>query len=464
MSGSSNHNLPHIALLPSAGMGHLSPFLRLASLLSSHNLKVTIITPNPTVSLSESQTLLHFFTSFPQITQIPLHLLPSHNNQTTSSQDPFYNHMERIHHSSHLLLSLLPSLSPSLSALITDMSLTSSFLPITQSLNLPNYILFTSSAQMLTLFVKYHSIMDSIINSTHDDSLQIPFPRSWIPPPLLESTQNSLKTYIAENGKKMAASTGILVNTFQSIELSSLNNLNGGGVITTLPPVIAIGPLAPLIDEKQNQELTWLGSQPAGSVVYVSFGSRTAMSREQLRELGEGLVRSGSKFMWVVKDKKVDTEDEESLDKIIGGELMEKMKENGMVLKNWVNQEEVLRHESIGCFMSHCGWNSVTEAMWNGVRVLAWPQHGDQKMNADIVDKIGLGIWPKNWGWGGEMVVNGSEIAESIKEIMGNELLRVGALRIREEAKRAAELGGSSDKELRGLIETWKQAHVDVVV
>ncbi|XP_065858833.1 UDP-glycosyltransferase 13-like [Euphorbia lathyris] len=463
MSGSSNHKLAHIALLPSAGMGHLTPFLRLASLLSSHNLKVTIITPNPTVSLSESQTLLHFFTSFPQITQMPLHLLPSHNNQTTSSQDPFYNHMERIHNSSHLLLSLLPSLSPPLSALITDMSLTSSFLPITQSLNLPNYILFSSSAQMLTLFLLYHSIMDSI-TSTDDESLQIPFPRSCIPPPLLERTENYLKTYIVENGKQMAASTGILVNTFQSIELSSLNKLNSGGVTAKLPPVIAIGPLAPLIDEKQNQELTWLGSQPAGSVVYVNFGSRAAMSREQLRELGEGLVRSGSRFFWVVKDKKVDREDEQGLDEIIGSELMEKMKENGMVVKNWVNQEEILGHESIGCFISHCGWNSLTEAIWNGVRVLAWPQRGDQKMNAHIVDKIGLGIWPKKWGWGGEMVVNGSEIAEKIKEIMGNEVLRVEALRIREEAKRAVELGGSSDKELRDLIETWKQAHVDVVV
>ncbi|XP_065855981.1 UDP-glycosyltransferase 708G1-like [Euphorbia lathyris] len=462
MSGFSNHKHGHIAVVPSAGMGHLIPFLRLASLLSSHNLKVTIITPNPTVSLSESQTLLHFFTSFPQITQMPFHLLPSHPTPT-NSKDPFFYHMERIHQSSHLLLSLLPSLSPPLSALITDVTLTSSLLPITQSLNLPNYILFTSSAQMLTLCLHYHSIMDSIA-STDDESLQISIPRSLIPPQLLGKTEDFFKTSFAENGKQMTLSTGILVNTFQSIELSTLNKLNTGGVIAKLPPVIAIGPLVPLIDEKKSQELTWLGRQPAGSVVYVSFGSRTAMSREQLRELGEGLVRSGSRFLWVVKDKKVDTEDEQGLDEIIGSGLMEKMKENGMVLKNWANQEEILGHESIGCFMSHCGWNSVTEAIWNGVRVLAWPQHGDQKMNADIVDKIGLGIWPKKWGWGGEMVVNGTEIAESIKEIMGNEVLRVGALHIQEEAKRAVELGGSSDKELRDLIQTWKQAHVDVVV
>ncbi|WCJ25647.1 UDP-glycosyltransferase 13 [Euphorbia peplus] len=460
MSSSSNQKQAHIALVPSAGMGHLTPFLRLASSLSSHKLKITIITPTPTVSLSESQTLLHFSTSFPEITQIPLHLLP-HDHTTSKSQDPFYHHMERIHHSSHLLHSLLPSLSPPLSALVTDMSLTSSLLTISQSLNLPNYILFSSSAKMLTLFVSYHSFMDSINDDGQDD---IPFPRSWIPPPLLEESKNALKTYIVENGKRMIGSSGILVNTFESIEKESLRKLNGGEVIQRLPPVIAIGGLPPWIDEidkkEEQEEFRWLGRQPAGSVVYVSFGSRTAMSREQLRELGEGLVKSGSRFLWIVKEKKVDTEDEESLDDILGTELMSKTKQNGMVLKNWVNQEEVLKHESIGCFMSHCGWNSVTEAIWNGVRVLAWPQHGDQKINADIVEKIGLGIWPKDWGWGGERVVNRDEIAQNVKQVMGNEVLKVGALSIREEAKKAVEFGGSSYKEVRELIKIWKQDYV----
>ncbi|WCJ25646.1 UDP-glycosyltransferase 13 [Euphorbia peplus] len=77
------------------------------------------------------------------------------------------------------------------------------------------------------------------------------------------------------------------------------------------------------------------------------------------------------------------------------------------LLKNWVNQEEILRHESIGCFM-----NSITEAIWNGVRVVAWPQHGDQKMNA----LIRLGIWPKNWGSGGVKVVMGKKLHKMLNK------------------------------------------------
>ncbi|KAK9088846.1 hypothetical protein Scep_027928 [Stephania cephalantha] len=64
---------------------------------------------------------------------------------------------------------------------------------------------------------------------------------------------------------------------------------------------------------------SWLDEQEEGSVVYLIFGSRTAMSREQMRELGEGLVRSGHKFLWVVEGKKVDREDEEAVGEVVGG-------------------------------------------------------------------------------------------------------------------------------------------------
>lgn len=35
----------------------------------------------------------------------------------------------------------------------------------------------------------------------------------------------------------------------------------------------------------------------------------------------------------------------------------------GMAVRSWAPQKAVLRHESVGGFVSHCRWNSVLEAM-----------------------------------------------------------------------------------------------------
>lgn len=255
---------------------------------------------------------------------------------------------------------------------------------------------------------------------------------------------------------KVIESCGILLNTFVSFELESLRKINDGQVLERLPPVVAIGPLPPCDSEKSQLQLTWLDDQPAGSVLYVSFGSRTALARDQIRELGEGLIKSGSRFVWMVKDKKVDREDSEELEEVIGHELMERVKEKGLIVKDWLNQEATLSHPAVGGFLSHCGWNSVMEAAWHGVRILAWPQNGDQKVNADIVERIGLGTWVKSWGWSGEMLVKGAEIAERIRESMGNESLRIQALGIKEDARKAVGFGGSSYKGLTELISMWK--------
>lgn len=445
----------HIALIPSSGMGHLSPFLRLAVSLISHNVRVTLITAQPTVSLAESETLSCFFSTYPQITASQLPLIP----YDAPSEDPFYIRYEAIRRSSHLLSPILYSISPSLSALITDMSLASTIIPVTQALNLPNYVLFTSSAHMSTVFLSFHTIAGS---KGENDPFTIPgmqpLPISWIPPPLLSEKDSLFRTQLMENGKAMLQADGILINTFESFEQEPLAALNAGIVVTGLPLVTSIGPFAPCGFER-SQPLTWLDDQPVNSVVFVSFGSRTAISREQIKELADGLLRSECRFVWVVKEKKVDREDEKVLDELVGEEFMTKAKNKGLVVNRWVNQEQILSHPAVGGFLSHCGWNSVTEAAWYGVPILAWPQHGDQKMNARVLSRAGLGLWDENWGWGGgEMVVKGMEISEKVREVMDNELLRAQVAKIRENARAAVAEGGSSNKGVTKLIQMWKNS------
>ncbi|XP_061368028.1 UDP-glycosyltransferase 708G1-like [Gastrolobium bilobum] len=451
----------HVALLPSAGMGHLTPFLRLAAMLLHHHCKVTLITPHPTVSHAESQLLSRFQSSFPQVNQIQFHLEPlSSSTPNNSSADPFFLRVHAIRDSAHLLSPLLSSLSPPLSSFVSDVFLISSLLPITDALSLPNYLLFTSSAAMFSFFSHFHTLSASLPGLDVVDIPGIsPIPTSSIPPVLLQP-DTLFRNFFMEDSPKVTKFHGVLVNTFVALEPQSLEALNAGKVVRGMPPVYAIGPFVPCEFEKVGQlgaPLKWLDDQPNGSVVYVGFGSRTAMGRDQIREIGDGLVRSGCRFLWVVKDKIVDREEEVGLDEVLGVELVERLREKGLVMKEWVDQSEILGHRAVGGFVSHCGWNSLMEAAWYGVPILAWPQHGDQKINADVVEMNGLGIWNKNWGWGGERVVKGEEIGEAIKEMMKNEYLKVKAAQLKEVGRKAMSVGGDCEVTLQKLMEELKK-------
>ncbi|KAJ4973494.1 hypothetical protein NE237_006668 [Protea cynaroides] len=459
-TGGRMENSPHVALLPSAGMGHLTPFLRLAATLAGRGCTVTLVVTHPTVSLTESQHITHFLSTHPQVHSLNFHILPFDDPITDNSipTDPFFLQFEAIQRSGHLLPPLLSSLSPPLSSLVTDIMLAPTIDPVSTHLCLPNYVLFTSCAKMLALVAHFPTVSDKGISIDLDPNFDIPglptLPKSWLPPPLFDQT-HIFRRLLISNGRGLIKAKGILTNTFQALESETLATLNDGKIVSGLPPVLAIGPLEPY-EYGQGPWISWLSAQPAGSVMYVSFGSRTALSKEEIRELGDGLEKSGVRFLWVLKGNKVDKEDSQEIEDLVGYDFLKRVKNRGLIVKDWVDQWVILEHVAIGGFLSHCGWNSVTEAAWHGVPVLAWPQHGDQKLNASIVKSSGLGLWEESWGWGGEKL-KGEEIGKRIREFMENEELKKKATNVGEEARKAAGKGGNSEKALIEFMQTSKK-------
>ncbi|KAD4585656.1 hypothetical protein E3N88_23257 [Mikania micrantha] len=183
-------------------------------------------------------------------------------------------------------------------------------------------------------------------------------------------------------------------------------------------------------------------------VLYVSFGSQAEASAEQLREVAIGLERSNISFMWVVKPKQL---------QIIDPRFDEKIKGRGKVVAEWVDQMEILKHEIVSGFLSHCGWNSILESMYAGIAVLAMPLMAEQHLNARmVVEEIGMGLrlWPKDMVARG--VVGAEEVAKMVVELMegeGGRKVRKRVKEVREDAYGAMKEGGSSWSTLALLID-----------
>lgn len=268
--------------------------------------------------------------------------------------------------------------------------------------------------------------------------------------------------------RNMGESEGIIVNTFANLEPRILKALADGEYIPdgSTPTIYHVGPLIRGVsgDNSGDKCLQWLNSQPKQSVVVLIFGSMGKFKKDQLIETGKGLERSGQRFLWVVRNPPPEIEkgddfalNEPDLDELLPAGFIDRNKEKGLVVKNWAPQGEILRHDSVGGFVCHCGWNSVLEAMHAGVPLVAWPLYAEQRMNrVHLVEgiKVALRLKMSEDGF-----VTAEELAERLRELMEEESgrkLREYVKAMSEEAKAAVVDGGSSRVAVAELIKSLK--------
>ncbi|KAH6777617.1 hypothetical protein C2S51_008929 [Perilla frutescens var. frutescens] len=266
-----------------------------------------------------------------------------------------------------------------------------------------------------------------------------------------------LQTLSAVSRKTIRAQAAIF-NTFEDLEGSIASQLR-----QHMPRIYTIGPIheqlkSKLMDKEAEASILsgnfwaedrscidWLNAQPSKSVIYVSFGSITVVTREQLMEFWHGLVNSSQRFLWVVRPDSVAGKDEVYQ---ITEELMRETKKKGYMVK-WARQEEVLSHPAVGGFLTHSGWNSTLESIVAGVPMICWPYFGDQTINSRFVSevwKIGLDIKDS---------CDRLIIEKAVRELMEDrkkELLE-RAQDMAKLAKKAVSKGGSSSCNLDDLIE-----------
>ncbi|GKE89000.1 UDP-glycosyltransferase 75C1-like protein [Tanacetum coccineum] len=216
----------------------------------------------------------------------------------------------------------------------------------------------------------------------------------------------------------------VLVNTLDGLEPDSMKSIKNS---------IVVGPLvSSTFSGNKGSCLEWLDSKKENSVVYVSFGSLAVLTKTQKVELLHGLMKTQRSFLLVLRDV---GEDEDVEIK----QLKEKVSEYGLIV-GWCAQLEVLKHPAIGCFVTHCGWNSTLESLVAGVAIVGCPQFSDQTTNAKMVEEV--------WGNGvravldEEMVVKRDEIKRCVDVVMG---------------------GGKRAKEIRKNTEKWRKVATESV-
>ncbi|WOL16637.1 hypothetical protein Cni_G25425 [Canna indica] len=184
------------------------------------------------------------------------------------------------------------------------------------------------------------------------------------------------------------------------------------------------------VDEKKLMD--WLDTKPPRSVIYISFGSLVSPSDDELALLAAALDKLNRPFVWVMQPepKKYELQGQRSNDSggvVVSVEEVARRSE-GKVIRGWAPQLQILRHPSVGGFVSHCGWNSTVEALVCGVPILAWPIRGDQHNNAKLVVRhLGVGCTigdPDRSNLGFPATMTKEDLVSGIERLMTDEGIR----------------------------------------
>ncbi|KAH1206864.1 UDP-glycosyltransferase 88B1 [Glycine max] len=473
-----------VVFYPAPLIGHLVSTIELCKFILTHQPSLSIhilITIAPYDTSSTSNYISTVSTTLPSIT---FHTLPTFTPPQTLLSSSL-NHetllFHVLHHNNPHIHQTLLSLSQThtLHALIVDI-LSSQSISVASQLNLPCYLFVPASASLLAAFL-YHSTLHETYHKSFKDLnntfLNIPgvppMPARDMPKPLLERNDEVYKNFLSCSLAAPKAA-GLIVNTFEALEPSSTKAICDGLCLPNSPtsPLYCLGPLVTTTEQNQNNSsdhecLRWLDLQPSKSVVFLCFGSLGVFSREQLCEIAIGLEKSEQRFLWVVRNPVSDqkhnlalgTQEDPDLEFLLPKGFLDRTKEKGLVVKNWVPQAAVLSHDSVGGFVSHCGWNSVLEAVCAGVPMIAWPLYAEQRFNRVVlVEEMKVALWMHESAESG--FVAAIEVEERVRELMESERGERIRNRVRvakDEAKAATREGGSSRVALDKLLKSWKE-------
>lgn len=180
-------------------------------------------------------------------------------------------------------------------------------------------------------------------------------------------------------GQILNRADALPMNSFEELDPPTMEDLKSkfknvlcvGPFNLTSPP-----PTASLPDTYDC--IPWLDKRGKRTVAYIGFGTVATPPPHELKALAEALEETKTPFIWSLKDNMKIHLPEGFLERTSGiGKIVA-----------WAPQVEILKHESVGVFLNHCGWNSVLESIVAGVPIIGRPFFGDHQLNTWMVEKV----------------------------------------------------------------------------
>ncbi|MED6223012.1 Zeatin O-glucosyltransferase [Stylosanthes scabra] len=451
-----------VVVVPFPAQGHLNQLLHLSRIILSYNIPLHFVgTPTHNRQTltrlhgwDPRSSLLNFhdfnvppFLSPPPDpnalhqtrSRFPSHLLPSFQTSASHLRDP--------------VRALLASLSSAARRVVViHDSLMASV--VQDAVNLSNCESYTfHSVSAFTMFFYFWDVMGR-------PKLEYSIFTSNIPEvPSLEGCFTSqFVDFISSQYEFHKFSKGTIYNTTRAVEGPYMDLIER---MVTYKTHWALGPFNPLIPSSTSNKhpcMDWLDEQEENSVLYVSFGTTTAFTEEQIMELAIGLEQSKQKFIWVLRDADkgdVFNNDGKSRKVEVPVGYEGRVKGMAMVVRDWAPQLDILGHPATGGFMSHCGWNSCMESITMGVPIAAWPMHSDQPRNRVLITEVlRIGVVVKDWSNRDE-VVAASEVEEAVRRLMATEegkVMRERATMLKCAIHKSKDEGGVSRLEIDSFI------------
>ncbi|PHT52343.1 hypothetical protein CQW23_06805 [Capsicum baccatum] len=352
MAANSSDNEVIVAMVPFSDYSHLNNLFDLARFIASHNIPVHLICfadQNKELKLRAQGGLgasnIHFKDLLrPSLTE-------KEDDDGRDGVPPVMLLLRKLTEPIHKICCELATNAKKL-VIIHDLMMSDQIQDVhTLISNVESYIFHTGAT-----FSRYSSFRQSIPGVVDDDDHEKLIEQMEDEFPVLEPHQKLW--FRMEHELKLQS--GEIINSCKEVEGKYLDLLANA----KHKPLWIFGPFHLMLESHdsisfspsnitRHESLAFLDKQDVNSVIFVSFGSTTTLSQEQINELALGLEQSNHRFIWVLrKGEKAEKLKEEDGKIELPEGFEERVEGRGMAVK-WAPQLEILRHPSTGGFMGH---------------------------------------------------------------------------------------------------------------